>query len=180
DAARAIGAVNTIRRDPDGRLIGDMFDGTGFVAGLKKCGNDPAGRKVLLLGAGGAAAAIAHALAKAGVDALTIANRTHSKAQEMVERVAGSVPGVRVAAGDDDPSGYDMVVNATSLGMRPDDPLPLDVARLSPDTLVAEIIMKPEMTALLQQAQARGCPIHLGRHMLEEQAALMVGFMTAG
>jgi len=180
DAARAIGAVNTIRREPDGRLVGGMFDGIGFVAGLKARGHDPAGRRVLLLGAGGAAAAIAHALALAGVGSLTIANRTLSKAREMAERIAASAPGVRVEAGVADPSGYDMVVNATSLGMRPDDPLPLDVAKLSSGTLVAEIIMKPEMTALLGQAQARGCPVHLGRHMLEEQAALMAGFMAGG
>lgn len=178
ESARAIGAVNTVRREPDGRLVGHMFDGLGFVAGLKAEGHDPAGRTVMLVGAGGAAGAIAHALAQAGVRRLAIANRTHSKAQDMAERVRHSVPGVEVVAAAADPRGYDIVVNATSLGMKEDDALPLDVALLTPSTLVAEIIMKPEMTALLKAAQERGCPTHLGRHMLDHQARLMGRFMT--
>lgn len=179
DAARAIGAVNTVRREPDGRLVGDMFDGLGFVKGLKAQGNDPAGKTVLLLGAGGAAAAIAHALVESGVQRLSIANRTHAKAQAMAERVRASAPGgVVVDAVEADPRGYDLVVNATSLGMKETDALPIDTSLLEPTTLVAEIIMKPEMTALLQAGQARGCPIHLGRHMLDEQVQLMGRYMT--
>ena len=178
DAARAMAAVNTIRREPDGRLVGDMFDGKGFVAGLKAEGHDPAGRSVLLVGAGGAAAAIAYALAQAGVARLGIANRTRSKAEAMAQRVMQGMPDAVVEAAEANARGYDIVVNATSLGMRDDDPLPLDVATLSRSTLVAEIIMKPEMTQLLQVAQAKGCPIHLGRHMLDQQARLMGRFMT--
>lgn len=179
DAARDIGAVNTVRREPDGRLVGDMFDGLGFVKGLKAQDNDPAGKTVLLLGAGGAAAAIAHALVRSRVQRLSIANRTHAKAQAMAERVrAGVTGGVVVDAVEADPRGYDLVVNATSLGMKETDALPIDVSLLEPTTLVAEIIMKPEITALLQAGQARGCPIHLGRHMLDEQVQIMGRYMT--
>lgn len=178
EAARAIGAVNAVRREADGRLVGDMFDGLGFVEGLKSQGNDPAGRSVLLAGAGGAAAAIAHALARAGVSRLSIANRTMAKAQALAECVRASVPGANVDAVPADPRGYDIVVNATSLGMKEGDALPLDASLLSPSTLVAEIIMKPEMTALLQAAQKQGCAIHLGRHMLDHQARLMGRYMT--
>jgi shikimate dehydrogenase len=178
ESARAIGAVNTVRREADGRLVGDMFDGRGFVEGLTSEGHDLAGRSVLLVGAGGAAAAIAHALAQAGVGRLSIANRTHAKAQAMADRVSASLPGAIVDAVPADPRGYDIVVNATSLGMKEGDDLPLDVSRLSPSNLVAEIIMKPEMTALLYEAQSRGCRIHQGCHMLDHQVRLMGRFMT--
>lgn len=178
ESARAIGAVNAVRREADGRLVGEMFDGLGFVAGLKAEGHDPAGRSVLLVGAGGAAAAIAHALARAGVARLAIANRTQAKAQAMAEGVRASVPGVNVDAASADPRGYDIVVNATSLGMKEGDALPLDVALLEPSQLVAEIIMKPEMTALLRAASDKGCRIQLGRHMLDHQVRLMGRYMT--
>lgn len=175
--AQATGAANAIRREADGRLVGDMFDGAGFVAGLQSQGHDPKGQRVLLLGSGGAAAAIAYALAKAGVAQLTIANRTLSKAQAIVERTAAHFPSLNLSAGGADPAGFDIIVNATSLGMRNDDALPMDTRLLRPGQLVAEIIMKPERTALLQAAEQQGCRIHLGRHMLDTQARLMAEFM---
>jgi shikimate dehydrogenase len=178
-AGRAVGAVNTVRRTADGRLVGDMFDGAGFVEGLRSQGHDPAGRRVLLLGAGGAASAIAFALAEAGARRVTVANRTRAKAQAVADRVRRAFPGADVAVGDADPRDHDMVVNATSLGMRPEDPLPLDVDLLRQDVLVAEIIMKPELTPLLEQARQRQCPIHYGRHMLDRQVELMARFMLA-
>jgi shikimate dehydrogenase len=179
EAARIIGAVNAVRREDDGRLVGDNFDGTGFLAGLRLQGYEPAGRRVLLLGAGGAAAAIAFALASAGVAQLTIANRTRSKAEELVERLVKFVTACHIAAGDADPTGHDLVINTTSLGMKPDDPLPIDVTLLSPDMTVAEIIMKPETTPLLAAAKGKGCPVHYGRHMLDQQIRLMAKHIGA-
>lgn len=175
--AAIVGAANALRREADGSFVGDMFDGEGFVEGLRSQGRDPAGKRVLMVGAGGAAGAIAYALAKAGVASLDIANRTRERAEEIAQRVREALPGARVQAADADSRGYGMVVNATSLGMRPDDPLPLDVERLEPSTLVAEIIMKPPMTALLLAARQRGCAIHEGRHMLDAQASLMARFL---
>lgn len=177
-AAREIGAVNTVRREPDGRLVGDMFDGRGFVAGLKAEGLDPAGRRALLVGAGGAAAAIAFALAEAGVGRLTIANRTRARAEELASRVSRFYPAITVEAGDADPRGHELIVNSTSLGMKAGDALPFDTELLQPEHIVAEIIMKPEMTAMLQQAKLRGCVVQAGRHMLDHQARLMGEFMT--
>ncbi|HWL29283.1 MAG TPA: shikimate dehydrogenase [Burkholderiaceae bacterium] len=177
-AGQAIGSVNAIRRTGDGRLVGDMFDGTGFVSGLRTQGRDPAGKRVLLVGAGGAASAIAFALAQARVASLTIANRSVSKAEALVTRLRASFPDVALDVGAADPQGYDLVVNATSLGMKESDPLPLDVSRLSPDTIVAEVIMKPETTALLAAARDKGCTIHYGRHMLDEQVRLLAEFIT--
>lgn len=178
-AGQAIGSVNAIRRTSDGRLVGDMFDGAGFVAGLRAQGQDPAGKRVLLLGSGGAASAIAFALAEAGVGALTIANRTASKAHGLLARLQPAFPDIIINGGPADPRGVDLVINATSLGMNESDPLPLDVGQLSRDTVVAEIIMKPEITGLLEAARGKGCTIHQGRHMLDEQVKLLAGFISA-
>lgn len=176
-AAKNIGAVNTIRREENGRLVGDMFDGRGFVRGLVTEGRDPAGRHVLLVGAGGAAAAIGYALAEAGVGSLTIANRTRAKAEDLAARIDKFFPAVRVVAGDANPQGYDMIINSTSLGMSAGDELPFQADLLESGQLVAEIIMKPERTPIMDIAGARGCVVHEGFHMLTNQAELMVNYM---
>ena len=176
---RLIGAVNTVRRARDGRLVGTMFDGVGFVAGLRHKGHDPRGRRVYLAGAGGAASAVAFALADAGVARLTLFNRTAAKAADLAARVRVAYPGVEVALGSPDPSGHALAINGTSLGLKPGDALPFDVTRLGPDSVVAEVVMNPETTALLAAAAARGCPVHHGRHMIEEQIRLMADFIGA-
>ncbi|MFG1462170.1 shikimate dehydrogenase [Xanthobacter sp. DSM 24535] len=174
--AQAMGAVNVIHRTADNRLHGDMLDGAGFVAGLLGAGVALEGRRIYLAGAGGAASAIAFALAASGISHLTIANRTRAKAQDLCDRIAAAYPGLSVSTGGEDPSGHDIVVNGTSLGMRPDDPLPLDVTRFAASMVVAEIIMEPEITPLLARAREAGCRIHLGRPMLEHQLELMADF----
>lgn len=179
-AARMIGAANVIRRTEDGRLIGGMLDGDGFVAGLLSRGFDPASRSAYVAGAGGAASAIAFALAARGVRSLTIGNRSADKARELLDRVAAAFPQVAVQVGGRDTGGAELVVNATSLGMRDDDELPLDVQTLRPEQFVAEIIMQPEETALLAAARARGCTAHPGAPMLASQIALMAEFMSGG
>lgn len=175
--ARLVGAANAIRRSGDGRLICDMFDGKGFLGGLLAQGIEPEGRRVLLLGAGGAASAIAFSLAGRRVNALTIANRTRDKARALAACVAAAFPACRVTDGPPDPTGHDLVVNATSLGLRAEDPLPLDPDLLRPEMTVAEVVMKPERTAFIEAAQARGCRVHLGRHMLDAQVRLLADFL---
>ena len=175
--ARQAGAVNIVRRTPEGRMIGGLLDGLGFVAGLRASGIEPRGLRAYVAGAGGAGSAIAWALAAAGVRRLTLANRTAPRAQALAQRIAGQHPGVEVAAGGADPSGHDLVVNGTSLGMGPGDALPLDAAKLEPSQIVAEIIMKPAETALMAAARARGCRVQPGLPMLSAQVALMAGFM---
>ena len=157
-----------------------MLDGEGFVAGLRHEGIEPRGRSAYLAGAGGAASAIAFALACAGVSRLTIANRTTDKVRQLIERIRTVAPGVELLVGTDDPSRHDLVVNGTSLGLRGDDALPLDTARLHPEQTVAEIIMQPAETALLKEARARGCRIHMGAPMLASQIPLMAAFMRHG
>lgn len=175
--ARMIGAANVVRRTAQGRLIGGMLDGEGFVAGLRSQGLEPAARSTYLAGAGGAASAIAFALASAGVSRLTIANRTASKAQQLIDRVALAYPALPMAVGSEDPAGHDLVVNATSLGLQTGDDLPLNTDRLTPQQTVAEIIMQPAETPLLLAAKAKGCRIHLGAPMLACQIELMADFM---
>ena len=177
EQARLVGAANAIRRTADGQIVCDMFDGQGFLGGLLANGIDPRGQKVLLLGAGGAASAIAFSLAGRGASALTIANRTQEKARTLATRVAAAFPACRVMDGPPDPTGFDLVVNATSLGLKPDDPLPLDPNLLKPSMTVAEVVMKPERTALLEAAASKGCRVHLGRHMLDAQVRLLAEFL---
>ena len=178
-AAAMVGAVNVIRVEPGGRLVGDILDGRGFVAGLRNSGIEPAGQRAYLAGAGGAANAIAFSLAEAGVAALTVHNRTREKAEEMLVRLRQAYPGVEMQVGSADPTGHDLVVNATSLGMAEGDPYPLDVDLLQPGQTVAEIIMRPEMTPLLVAARDKGCRIQLGLPMLAAQVELMARFMGA-
>jgi shikimate dehydrogenase len=154
-----------------------MFDGEGFVAGLRSQGIEAAGRRAYLVGAGGAGNAIAFGLARSGVARLTIANRTASKAEELVSRLRAHFPGLELAAGGSSPAGHDLVVNATSLGLKEGDALPLDTRALTPDMIVAEIIMNPQQTPLLAEAARRGCRVHLGRHMLDCQIELMARFI---
>lgn len=180
DAARLIGAVNVVRREPDGRMVGDILDGKGFVAGLRGNDIEPAGKRVFLAGAGGAANAIAFALAEAGVAALGVHNRTEAKVHDLIARLHEVHPALDVTAVGASPAGYDIVVNATSLGMKETDPLSLDAQALESSQVVAEIIMKPETTALLAAAQARGCKIHYGLPMLRSQADLMAAFVGIG
>jgi shikimate dehydrogenase len=178
--AAAIGAVNCIRRNADGTLTGTMLDGLGFVAGLKAHGIDPKGMRAYLAGAGGAANAIAFALAEAGVTHLTIVNRTRAKSDDLAARLAKVHPGLPVSTAPASVADHDLIVNATSLGLREGDALPLDVNALQPRQIVAEIIMVPEMTPLLVAAKAKGCRIHLGRPMLDAQLDLMIAYMGLG
>ena len=174
---KLVKSVNAIRREPDGRLIGANTDGSGFLAGLRQGGYDPAGRRTLLVGIGGAGRALAFSLADAGVTRLTLANRTAAKAHTVAAEVMAAFPRTTVQVGPADPSGYELVVNATPLGMREGDPLPLDVSRLARETVVAEIIIVPERTRLLQEAERRGCRIHFGLPMLTCQVDEVIAFL---
>jgi shikimate dehydrogenase len=175
--ARQVGACNTIRRDADGRLVGTMFDGEGFVAGLEAAGHAVRGRRVFLAGAGGAASAIAFAMGKYGAARLTLHNRTAARAAALAERVRTAWPGLDVAVGDRDPSGHDLVVNGTPLGMHPDDDtLPCDVDRIAPGTVAADVVIR-QPTPFLAAAAARGAVVHGGEPMLAAQIGLIVDFV---
>lgn len=177
--ARYIGAVNCVRREADGRMVGAMLDGIGFVEALRASSVEPRGMRAYLAGAGGAASAIAFALAGAGVSHLTIANRTRDKAEALLARVRAIYPALSLDTDASSVAAQDLIVNATSLGMRADDAAPLDFAQIEPRQFVAEAIMDPEMTPLLLAAEARGCRIQRGLPMLESQIELMARHMGA-
>jgi len=190
--ARQVGAVNVIRRAQDARedgqgrvrLVGTVLDGEGFVGGLARAGHEVAGKHCVLAGAGGAASAIAFALAAHGCASLTLLNRTRDKAQALAARVAAAYPELIVGAPDmnaDTQAGerYDIAVNATSLGMRPGDALPFSAALIDASTLVAECVIAPEITPLLEAARSRGKLIHTGPPMLAAQMEMMLEFMGA-
>ncbi len=175
-AGREVGAVNILRREADGRWTADMLDGFGFVNGMRARGHEPAGRSFLMLGAGGAGAAIAHAVAGAGARRITVFDVDDGRAAALVRRVSQAHPLVCVEVGAPVPDGHDTVVNCTPLGMKADDPLPIDPATLGPGLLVIDIIMKPPVTRLLKEAAARGCAVHEGAHMLDGQIGAFVTF----
>lgn len=167
--ARLVGSVNFVRRDADGRLTGDNLDGVGFIDGAQQSGIDFRGKRVLQLGAGGAGRSIAFSIAAAGATTLGIANRTKEKAAALAAAVTAAYPACNSFAADASASGFDAIVNTTAVGMKTDDPLPLNTTGLTAAMSVSEIIMSPEMTPLLQAAQAKGCTISLGKSMLENQ-----------
>lgn len=175
--AGLVGAVNLVRREADGRLVGTMIDGLGFVAGLRARGCDPRGMAALLVGAGGTARAIAFALAEAGVSGLTIANRTPAKAEGLAREIAAAYPDCRATAGVADPRGHGLVVNATKLGMAAEDALPVDVTGIDAGMVVADVVMVPAQTALLAAAAERGAVAVGGRAMIEPQIPLVIEFL---
>lgn len=174
--AAIAGACNAVRLEPDGRLAGDMFDGEGFVRGILRKGRKLAGARALVVGAGGVGSAIAASLAKAGVGELALFDTQGPATVELGQRLVAHYPALRVTTGSNDPAGFDIVVNATPLGMKPGDPLPLDVARLPASALVGEVVMAQEITPFLAAARARGCAVQVGTDMLFEQIPAYLEF----
>lgn len=163
-ASQMAGSVNAVRRHADGTLEGGMFDGNGLVSALLHFGMEPEGLRVLLLGTGGAGAAIATALLQAGVKALAL-HDLGERAQVLAQRLADP----RVTVQGADPRGFDLIVNATPLGLHPDDPLPVDVSRIEAGARVVDILMKHTPTPLLQACAKRGIEAYPGFEMLIQQ-----------
>jgi shikimate dehydrogenase len=129
ERAKMLGVVSIIRRNPDRTWHGDMLDGLAFVKAQKDHGAEPEGARVLLVGAGGAGSAIAIALLEAGVGELIIHDADESRVATLIDLLSGLGQG-RVRAGPPDPTGCDLVCNATPMGMEENDPLPVDAALL--------------------------------------------------
>lgn len=175
--ATLVGAVNVVRRLADGKLVGTVLDGDGFVGGLQSAGHAVAGKACVLVGAGGAASAIAFALAKHRCSSLCLLNRTPTKSSALAQRLREAFPSVQIAVDLPHNSTFDIAINGTSLGMKPGDPLPMDEGLIDRSTLVAECVISPEYTALLQVAKRRGRQTHTGVPMLTSQIGLMLAFM---
>jgi shikimate dehydrogenase len=171
-AARAIGAANTIRFDPDGRIFADNTDGYGFIENLREGAPawNPAAGPALVLGAGGAARAVIHALLEAGAPAVRLANRSCDKAQALAAHFGPRVEPVDWAARDAAIGSAATIVNATSLGMTGNPPLELALEDAPATTLVTDIVYAPLETTLLAAARARGLATVDGLGMLLHQA----------
>ena len=173
---RVAGACNAVRRGTDGQLQGDLFDGTGFVRGVQRKGVILQGASALVVGCGGVGCAIAASLAAAGVNRMGLYDVDMAAAEALGQRLAQHYPSIVLVLHRNDPQGFDLLVNATPLGMNEGDPLPVDMSRLSSTTFVGEVVMRTEMTAFLSQAHALGCPIQVGTDMLFEQIPAYLEF----
>ena len=179
---KATGAVNAIRFEEDGILHGDNFDGIGFVAGLKDYGHLLKDKKILIVGAGGASRALAVELISEPIKSLNITNRSFEKAKKVVQTVKSVRQTDKINAIEKEHieyAEYDFVINATSLGMKSDDPLPFPIISLRPDCVVCDIIMKPQETKLLSAAKRSGIKVHYGKHMLDYQISFIADFIGA-
>lgn len=174
--ARIAGSANALRLGQDGGIEADMFDGEGFVRGVRAKGVTLPGGSALVVGSGGVGSAIAASLARAGVARLALFDPAGAAADALAGRIADAYPGIALSTGSNDPAGFDLVVNASPLGMNPDDPLPMDPTRIAPETFVGEVVMKTEITPLLAAARERGCRYQIGTDMLFEQIPAYLEF----
>ena len=176
-AARAVGCCNVVRFHK-GSLIGTNMDGDGFVGGLiqQRGNNAVRNQRCLLVGAGGAARAVAHALVQNGARSVCVVNRTKARAQALAARI----PGVRALdALPSSLSDVDVLIQCTSLGHNTTDPDPVPRDLLRPPLVCCEVVHTPEETAFLRAARERGCDTHAGTHMLSSQLDAICEFLVA-
>ncbi len=178
--AKIAGSANAILKRPDGSLLGDMFDGEGFVRGVARKGRRIKGARALVVGSGGVGSAIAASLAAAGVCALGLYDVAPSAALALADRLTTHYSTLKVSTGSANPEGYDIVVNATPIGMNPGDPMPIDVEAISPAAFVGEVVMREEYTPLLRAAKAKGCQVQVGTDMLFEMIPAYIEFFGFG
>jgi shikimate dehydrogenase len=176
ERARLLQVVSVLRRNADGSWHGDMLDGLAFVKAQVDQGARPQGARVLLLGAGGAGSAIAIALLESGVRDLIIHDLNETRVAELIGLMADSGRG-RVRSGPPDPTGCDMICNATPLGMAEGDPLPVDTRLLTSSMFVGDVIAGHGETPLLRDARIAGCKTANGDQMVEAVQGKMLNFM---
>ena len=182
ESAEIMGAVNCVVRRGTS-YVGENTDGKGFLASLQEV-IDPAGRSVVMFGAGGAARAVSVELALAGARTITVVNRDPARGQAVVDllnqRTAADAQLVRWASTYRVPDGTDIVINATSIGLFPgvDETLDLDMNSLAPGMVVADIIPNPPRTRLVVDAEKRGCKVIDGLGMLVNQGVIGVKYWT--
>jgi shikimate dehydrogenase len=182
ESAELMGAVNCVVRRGD-KMIGENTDGKGFVESLKEL-TDPAGKSVVMFGAGGAARAIGVEVALAGAKKITVVNRSVERGQELVELLNDKVPAEAVFVEWDKtfsiPEGTDVLINATSIGLFPDVDarLDFDLDTLAADMVVADVIPNPPTTNLVKDARAKGCKVIDGLGMLVNQGVIGIRYWT--
>jgi shikimate dehydrogenase len=163
--ASDLGAVNVIRRGEQGRLIGDMVDGLGFTEALRRNGFELEGKRAVVLGAGGAGSAIAYAVAEAGAAELVVIDTDAGRQQTLHDLIASRYPRVALSRELASLAGFDLAVNASTVGMKGDSRTPFPLDSLQAGTLVADVVTDPEITPWLEGARKRGCRIQTGVEM---------------
>lgn len=170
--AAALGAVNAVKNE-DGRLVGDMTDGPAFLFATRERGLEPAGKRVALIGGGGAASSIAHACAEQGVAELVMSVR-RAERHPILRRIVESVdPPPRLSFELESLHGFDLVINGTSVGMGDDPNVPFPVDTMSSESLVAEVVTLPKVTPWLAAALERGCRVQYGADMAAAQTQIV-------
>lgn len=180
ERAKRLQAVNVIRRGADGSLTGDMVDGLGFMAAANKNGFSPDGRSALVIGTGGAGSAIVDALCEGGIARLALRDLDPERVKTMHALFGAAFPQVELLETYDDLSGFDLVVNASPVGMGGTGELPIaqtQLETLRPDALVADVVTKPLMTPFLLAAEERGCRVQTGPEMAAGQIEILGKFM---
>ena len=176
------GSCNAVKREADGRLAALAQHSPDEAFAVEHVADKPAGSRALVIGAGGVGSGIAASLAQAGVAEIGLYDSRESSAEQLGERLRRHCPGISIRTGSNDPAGWDVVVNATPLGMNPGDPMPMDVSRIDPAAFVGEVVMKQAETPFLAAARERGCMTQIGADMLFEQIPAYLeffGFPTA-
>ncbi len=176
ERAARVKSANSVLRQADGSWYADNFDGVGFIDGLRAGGHQIAGKRILQVGAGGAGSSLAYCLAEAGAEEIRLSDIDPGRAENLASLVRRSFPNCRIAVGTPDPSGMDMAINATPMGLKGSDPLPIDASKLRPEMTVVDIIMEPAETALLRKAKEIGCRLQPGAPMMNFQVDAMSAF----
>lgn len=171
-----LGAVNIMRRRPEGGWYGEMVDGLGFVGAVKAKGYEPAGKRALQIGAGGAGSAIALALVDAGVRELALHDADAARRDSLIARL-NSLGKAKVVAGSADPTGFDLIANATPAGMKPSDPYPVDVTKFVATMFVGCVITQPAASPMVEAARKVGCKTSTGTEMYQALQSTMVDFL---
>lgn len=184
ERATVAGACNAVYRAPDGSVVGDLIDGEGFVRALSRtCGSTPfnwPNARALVVGCGGVGKAIVAALAAKGIGHVDVFDTHAPSATDIVERASAAFPATHFAITQPQAQGYQLIVNASTLGMHPDDPLPVSLDGIDSACIVADCGMKIENSKLLQAAHALGCRTQKGKEMLIEQAPLYLELFGYG
>jgi len=178
ERAKALGVVSVVRRNPDSTWHGDMLDGLAFVKAQVDGGAQPNGAKALLVGAGGAGSAIGIALLEAGVRELIVCDTDGDRTSKLLN-ILSSLGRGRAIAGPPDPTGCNMVCNATPMGMAEGDPLPVAAHLLRSSMFVGDVIAGHGVTPLLSAARAAGCKTANGVQMVDAVQEIMLQFLLA-
>lgn len=173
---QAIGAINALGRAPDGAWVGDMFDGQGCVEAFRRRGYALAGRRVMLIGAGGAGSAIGVAVAHEKPASMRLFDPDAARLEALTAMIRAIDPGIAVETGPSMLEGIDILLNASPVGMLGDTRMPIPDVPLAPDVIVFDAIVKPERTRLLAHAAACGCRIVRGREMMLGQIGRIADF----